>query len=110
MAAQPESYGIIALILGMAAIFVTGGFFYLNGGFVPVGPVLVDPVAHRGLLIIYIIVAYLFHFGTPLLCIAAFFFGFPRKDFWTARIGITLATAALLMYVLTVHACLQLIW
>ena len=108
MASHSNGYGIIATIAGIAAISLTGVFFYLNGGFVPVGPPLDDHIADRELFITYIVLAHLFQLGTPLLCTAAFLFGFAGKSSWAARIGIALATASLLMYVLTIRACFQL--
>ena len=109
MAANSNLYATIAVIGGITAFLITGGFFYVNGGFAPVGPVLDDPVADYKLLITYIVFAYLFQLGTPFLCAGAFLFGFSARRSWAARIGITLATVSLLIYILTIRACFQLI-
>jgi len=109
MASDSNLYAIIAIIAGIAAVSLTGGFFYLNDGFAPVGPVVHEPIADNKSFIAYIVFAYLFQVGTPLLCAGAFFFGFSARRSWAARTGIALATVSLLIYILTVRACLQLI-
>lgn len=109
MTSNSNLYAIIAIIGGIAAVLLTGGFFCFNGGFGPVGPPLDGPIADNKLLVTYIVFAYLFQFGTPFLCAVAFLFGFSARRYLAARIGITLAVVSLLMYTLTIRACFQLI-
>jgi len=102
-------YGIISLVLGLTAISVTGGFFCLNSGFTPVGPPLSDPTTEHYLFLVYAIFAYLFQFGTPLLCGGAYLFWLSSKSSTLGRIGMALATLSILIYILTIRACFRLI-
>ena len=112
MATSQELLGRISSVAGVLALLITGGFVYVNGGFMPTGPTpLMDNLdfnLNTPRIIGYFSLAIGFEFGTPLLCGIALLFGLPTRSLGSARIGIATGTVSLALYILTVRACFQL--
>jgi hypothetical protein len=109
MTSYSRLHNNIAFIASLLAVLLVGGFLCLNDGFVPVGAPLDSPIPNRQLFIAYIVLGYLFLFGTPLLCAVAFFFGFSNRRFLLTKIGIVLSTVSILLYLSAIRGCFQLI-
>jgi len=95
----------LALTAGVTAVALAVAYARLNGGFHGLSPA----VGSGGQLLGTVIVGIVFQFGTPFLCLAAFYFGLPVKRLWPARIGMVLAAAALASYMVFVKACYSLL-
>lgn len=108
MASSRELSGRLALFAGLLAISVAVGFIYLNGG-ITVAPRADALSGAGGSLLGYIGLALVFEFGIPLICAAAFFFGVPARELWSARVGMVSATLALVCYLLFLRACYRII-
>ena len=95
----------LSLVAGVTAAALAATYARLSGGFESLSPA----ADSGGQLLGTVLVAIVFQFGTPFLCLAAFYFGLPVRRLWPARVGMLLALAALAGYVLFVRACYSLV-
>jgi hypothetical protein len=95
----------LALTAGLTAVALAVAYARLSGGFQSLSPA----AGSGGELLGTVIVSIVFQFGTPFLCLAAFYFGLPVRRLWPARIGMLLAIAALAAYMVFVRACYSLL-
>lgn len=109
MASTEQLYGRLSILSGLFAVAVAAGFSY----FVP-GPdigaafVALDPFGTAWTLPGFILVALFFQFGTPLFCMASFFFGVRARGHWTGKAGMALAIVSLTAYGLYIRSCIRL--
>lgn len=91
--------GRIALSAGLVALGITAGFiwFYVRYG-IGLDLRVMGLFESWNLLFGFVGLALLFQFGTPFLCMGAFFFGVSARRLWTAQIGMAAAGVSLIAY------------
>lgn len=99
-----ELSGRLALLAGLSAALVAAGFRYHSVHFLDYPSAGLDGGT---LMPAYLAAGIAFQFGIPIPCLAAFIFGAPAWRSWTARVGMTIAAAALAAYALYVRALLE---
>ena len=110
MATSQELLGRISSVAGVLALLITGGFVYVNGGFMPTGPtpLMDNPDFGSPRMIGYLGLAFAFQIAAPVLCGIALLFGLSTLHLRSGKIGTATGSVSLALYILTVRACFQL--
>jgi hypothetical protein len=102
MRSSSNLYSQVAFFSGLSAISISLGFLHLFVEFKEGSPInwhiLFDALQSWELLIGSVTLALLFQYGLPVFCASAFFFGFPARKLWKARIGMAAAVFSLVFY------------
>ena len=91
--------GVVALMLAVVWYWKT----WSEGFQFP--PVPFGDIADVGRFYAFGLLALTFEFGVPLSCLVSALFGLPARSEVTARIGLTCALVALLMYAFYIRSC-----
>jgi hypothetical protein len=102
MASPARVSGQASLLIGVVALAIAGAFTYVSRELTWLRG---TPAESSLALMTFTAVGLLFQFATPALCAAAFFFGVPARELWTARSGMAAAVLSLGLYAHSLATC-----